>query len=108
MIILLLFICSGEAFACSEDDLSQSSLLSYGSLIVAVGCLVLGSWRNRLHLKPVTPILLLVLAHPAFWMDSSKDCGAQLRESSLMFGLLAALLMLWLLFREGNQTSLQE
>ncbi|MFT5686639.1 MAG: hypothetical protein ACI8RZ_007595 [Myxococcota bacterium] len=104
MSLLLLLMeaaaCSGPAAAERIAFAEQVGLGMFAS--AAVMGLIGGFhvWRRKTSPKVLAPLVIVVIAHPGFWMSANMgDCGRTLKVASIVFTIQALALLAWAIAR---------
>ena len=92
---------------CISNASSMVVTLSWVSLILMVLGLGFGV-KTSFPRKKLSPLLLLVFAHPILWSRGSGDCETPLWKTSALFTGLALLVFIWAYFHTEIAESLEE
>lgn len=92
---------------CISTASSLMITLSWLSLVLMILGIGFGL-KNSFPRKKLSPLLLLVFAHPILWSRGLGNCETPLWKSSLIFSILAILVFLWAYFHEEIAENFQE
>lgn len=90
---------------CISGASSLVIILSWLSFILMIAGLGVGV-KQQFPRKKLSPLLLLILAHPVLWSRGTGSCETPLWKSSIIFTVLGVLVFLWAHYREEIAESL--
>ena len=92
---------------CISNASSMVIILSWLSLVLMILGLGFGI-RKSFPRKKLSPLLLLVFAHPILWSRGAGNCETPLWKSSAIFTALAVLVFMWTYFHTEIAESFEE